>query len=267
MTSTRREFLHYLGLALASAFFSGCLPERGEEAVVPTVAVPTRSTPAPAVDHARRRLLRQYWLRIKDGYPSVWSWSGQDTGTPVMPEPTLSCGSADRCVAEHDAILAEMVRDGELTQAVANKLRAAFHAAADDIFWPPPTVTPSPTPDPLTPTVPPTEAVITTCYMRVAPLNYTAARTNELLEQLRLLSDLAASGTLNQETVDQAYAAIAREIGFLCLSEEEQEAISMAKYVTPVFGSSPTQVPGPDDWMTPEAAEAARFLVELFLEP
>ncbi len=254
MPSNRREFLHYLGLAFVSAALSGCLPKREERTPVQGAAVPSPSPgiPTPVVDHSRRRRLRDCWMRLGDRY----TLRPYTFHTPAV-EPTPSCRSAEQCIAEHDAILAEMVEDGELQQAVADELQAAFRAATDDANWP--------APESWTPQA---EPIIITCYFSTDPVYPRIVRRKkppELIRQVQLLADMTAGGNFSQETIDQAFAAIARDIAFLSLSETEQKAVSEHEIRVPLLHDS--IIPGPEGWLAPRAVQAARFLVGIFLEP
>ncbi len=77
---------------------------------------------------------------------------------------------------------------------------------------------------------------------------------------------MAESGDLDTDTVAQVQASIERDVAFLNLSREDTDALydeliaaAGDNYAFPAFGELDLQV-------TPEAAEAARFLVELLLE-
>ena len=86
------------------------------------------------------------------------------------------------------------------------------------------------------------------------------------MSQAELLEDLSDDATIDQETVARVQAAIEQEIAFLSLSSEERQtlydelkAAAGDSYDYPPFDQLDLEV-------TPEAVEAARFLVELFLE-
>jgi hypothetical protein len=77
---------------------------------------------------------------------------------------------------------------------------------------------------------------------------------------------MAASGDLDQDTVAQAQTAIERDIAFLNLTNAETQVLyeelmvaAGDSYDYPPFSELDLEV-------TPEAAKAARFLVELLLE-
>ena len=77
---------------------------------------------------------------------------------------------------------------------------------------------------------------------------------------------MAERGDLDPVTVAQARAVIERDIAFLGLSDEETQALydeltkaAGGTYAFPAFDELEMEI-------LPEAAEAARFLVELLLE-
>jgi hypothetical protein len=146
-------------------------------------------------------------------------------------------------VAEHRAALDELVAAGELEAAVADELEAAFDAAADHVLW--------------------SNAPIT-CYKPAMP-NYTPTSASQLAQQAELLADLADDTTVDQEIVAKARTVIERDVAFLSLSDEEWQALY--EQLAQAAGES-YDFPDFDDLeleITPEAAEAARFLVELLL--
>jgi hypothetical protein len=145
--------------------------------------------------------------------------------------------------AEHRAALDELVDTGELEAAVADELEAAFDAAADHVLW--------------------SNAPIT-CYKPAMP-DYKPAGAGQLVQQAEILGDLADDATVDQEVVAKVQAAIERDIAFLSLSDEEWQALyeELKKAAGDTY-----DFPDFDDLeleITPEAAEAARFLVELLL--
>ena len=145
--------------------------------------------------------------------------------------------------AEHRAALDELVAAGELEAEVTDELESAFDAAADHVLW--------------------SNAPIT-CYKPAMP-DYTPTSAGRLVQQAEILEGLADDATVDQDVVAQAQAAIERNIAFLALTDEEWQA--MYDELAQAAGDS-YDFPAFDDLeleITPEAAEAARFLVELLL--
>jgi hypothetical protein len=145
--------------------------------------------------------------------------------------------------AEHRAALDELVAAGELEAEVADELEAAFDAAADHVLW--------------------SNAPIT-CYKPAMP-DYAPTSAGQLVQQAELLEDLTDDATVDQEAVARAQAAIERNIAFLAMTDEEWQA--MYDELAAAAGDT-YDFPDFDDLeleITPEAAQAARFLVELLL--
>ena len=145
--------------------------------------------------------------------------------------------------AEHRAALDELVDGGELEAAVADELEVAFDAAADHVLW--------------------SNAPIT-CYKPAMP-DYTPTSADQLVQQAEILEDLANDATVEQDVVAKAQAVIERNIAFLTMTDEEWQALydelaaaTGESYDFPAFDDLELEI-------TPEAAEAALFLVELLL--
>lgn len=101
-----------------------------------------------------------------------------------------------------------------------------------------------------------------TCYEAVM-IDYVPASSNQLLKQAEFL---AQGGDLDPNTVALAQRAIARDVAFLNLSGGEVDALyeklrkaAGDSYDFPSFGEIELDV-------SPEAAQAAQFLVELLLK-
>jgi hypothetical protein len=143
----------------------------------------------------------------------------------------------DQLVADHRAALDDLVAANELDASVAERVQSAFDEAVYHIWH--------------------SNAV--TCYETQGPI-YQAASRGQLVQQANLLAEMAQSGSLASETVALAQAALERDIAFLSLSPTETEAL-YDKLVTP--GGRYPLFDDVDLEIMPQAAEAARFLVEL----
>jgi hypothetical protein len=181
-----------------------------------------------------RERLRQSWMRFD------WlAKEAQDEGGYEQGEQAYN-----QLVADHRASLDELVAAGELDTDVARQVQIAFDAAAYHVWL--------------------SNAPIT-CYEPVI-VDYKPTSSSQLAWQAEILAEMADSGDLDPDTVAQAQAAIERDVAFLNLSGAETQALYdelMAaagdNYTFPTFDELELEV-------TPEAAEAARFLVELLLE-
>jgi hypothetical protein len=150
----------------------------------------------------------------------------------------------EKLAADHRAALDELVAAGELGVAVADQVQVAFTEAAHHVWR--------------------SNAPIT-CYEAVM-MDYTPASSGQLAQQAGLLAEMAKSGDFDPATVAQAQAAIERDIAFLNLSDAGTQAL----YEELIEAAGDTyDFPSLDELdldIPPEAAEAARFLVELLSE-
>jgi hypothetical protein len=143
---------------------------------------------------------------------------------------------------EHRAVLDELVPLDEVRAAVADHVQVAFEAAAYHVWR--------------------ANAPIT-CYEPVM-IDYKPTSSDQLTVQAAILAEMSDDGALEQEVVAQAQAAIERDIAFLSLSTEEV----LALYQEIEKGSLDGSVPSFDEIeleVTPEAVEAAQFLVGLLV--
>jgi hypothetical protein len=221
MSSTRREFIKNVGIALASLAMARCICplKRG-------------GSDGDEGDSVRERL-RQCWLRLDWLAQETQDWDDYERGEQAL----------DQLVADHRVALDELVAAGELDADVADQVGTAFGAAAYHVWR--------------------SNAPIT-CYEPVL-VDYKPTSSSQLAWQAELLVEMAESGDLDLDTVAQAQAAIERDVAFLNLSGEEIEALYDAlieaaggTYAFPPFDELDLEI-------TPEAAAAARFLVELLL--
>lgn len=221
MKTTRRDFMHLLGVTLASLLTSRCTP---------TCYTPT--TLGPTVQKDLWHSLRQPWedldLLARDAHDME---KGQQT--------------LDRLIAEHRAALDALVQSGELDPAIADDLQAAFDGAARHVWR---------------------ANAPMTCYVPAPYPEYRVEGSSDLARQAEILAEMAAQSDLDAETVAQAQASIERDIAFLTMSTEEQQALIDA--VVQASGDSmnwPT-LAELDLEIPPESAEAARILMQLLLE-
>jgi len=220
MPPTRRDFIRYIGLFLASAVARSCGMSRTltarptpsspyvgcylVETVAPETVLPPSSRPA----DARWDPLRDCWYSLDD--PRVQSYEDND----------FIVGLRGR----HQEALDVLVAAGELDAAVAEEIAVAFGQAVAHI-----------------------QRNQVECYIAL-PLEYYPRE--DLLAQAAALEELAAQGNLDPAVVEQARAALARDIEWL---SEFQAG----------------RLPGLPEDVEPNrhAVEAAWILVELLLNP
>lgn len=190
-----------------------------------------RCTGAARHDNTPRGRLRNSWLDLDELAAQAQSGK-KDYGQQALADAT----------AAHRQILDELVTAGELSPEVADHVQAAFDGAAYHVWR--------------------SNAPIT-CYEPVL-IDYRPSSSGQLAQQAALLAELAGSGEVDAVAVAQAHAAIERDITFLNLSSAEVNVLyaqiqaQSAQAGIPDFDQVPLDI-------TPEAAEAARFLVDLLL--
>jgi hypothetical protein len=185
-------------------------------------------------DNSPRGRLRSCWQRFDWLEEQAKDWTDYEKGEKAL----------EQLKTEHRAALDELVAAGELEAAVADEVQNAFDAAAYHVWR---------------------ANCGATCYEPVL-IDYTPTSSAQLVQQAELLADLADDATVDQSAVAQAQAAVERDIAFLSLSHEERQMLydelveaAGGSYDFPSFSELELEI-------TPEAAEAARFLVELLLE-
>jgi hypothetical protein len=266
MSPTRREFIKRVGIALASMVAARCAWPAGKNTPTPEIitcyeAVELTDTPQSteqldqqgviltaiaqgddidpevarlALIAFHRERLRSCWLRFDWLEKQASDWDHSEKGERALAE----------LVSEHRAALDELVTLEELVSDVADLVQEAFAEAAYHVWR---------------------INCGMTCYEPMPGPEYTPYARGQLVQQAEILADLADDATVDQETVARAQAAVEQGIVFLGLSDEEEKALYDAlveaagdTYSYPTFEELELEI-------TPEAAEAARFLVELLL--
>jgi hypothetical protein len=266
MSPTRREFIKCVGIALASLMAARCAWPSRKNTPTPEITcyVPVEPTDIPKsteqldqqgviltavargddVDPevARRALiafhrerLRSCWLRLDWLAEQAQDWSDYEKGEQAL----------EQLKTEHRAALDGLVASDGLGGAVADEVQIAFDAATYHVWR---------------------ANCGMTCYEPLMMPDYTQSGSAQLVGQAELLADLADDAAIDPETVARAQAAVERDIAFLNLSPEEEQTLYDAlmeaageDHNYPTFEELGLEI-------TPEAAEAARFLVELLLE-
>jgi hypothetical protein len=194
--------------------------------------VMARCTPFGGKDVSTRSRLRNCWLRL--------DWLAQQ----AKGDYERGDKAREKLAADHRAALDDLVAAGEVDADVAGGLNTAFGAAINHVLL--------------------SNAPIT-CYEAVL-VDYTPASSDRLAQQADLLAEMAEGGDLDPAIVAQAQAAIERDIAFLNLSDGETQALY--DELIEIAGGT-RDFPSLDELdleVTPDAAKAARFLVELLLE-
>jgi hypothetical protein len=182
-----------------------------------------------------RERLRSCWYSFDWLEKQASDWSDYEKGEKAL----------EQLRDDHRAALDDLVATGELEAAVADEVHIAFEAAAWHVWR---------------------ANCGMTCYEPMAGPEYTPFASSQLVSQAVLLEDLADDASVDQGIVAKAQVAVERDITFLNLTGKEEKALYDALMAA---GGESYNYPPFDDLaleITPEAAEAARFLVELLLE-
>ena len=210
-STTRRDFIKSVGIAIASLVMARCIPSGGKD-----------DSPPGGKDDSPRGRLRHCWLRL--------DWLAQQTREISSPENYEQVEQArDELFAENRAALDDLVAAGELDAAVADQIQVAFAEAAFHAWR---------------------NNAPMTCYVAL-PIEHGAR--DDLLQQAELLREAASD--LDPAVVEEVQAAIARDIAFFEAAAGPEAGFELIEQ----FESGEIEA-------SPEAIEAARFLVELLLE-
>lgn len=252
MELRRRQLMAGFGVALTSFLTLGCGLKRPTPIVTCYAALPPPTpepSPSPAITcytvvpgvtvtptvvvqaDADWQRLRSLWLDLD----TIASNAGDDELGPQV---------RDEYIAEHQTALDHLVDRGVLDTAVAADMQTAYSEAAFHVWR---------------------QNSNITCYVPAPPPDYYVASRAELVTQAQVLEEMATEAALNSDTVAEARAAIERDIAYMAMSGEEQQALaeriiaemgSGGEY--PDLGETGLEVP-------PSSAEAARALVRLLL--
>ena len=191
-----------------------------------------RCSAPPSQDDSARGKLREAWMQLEWlAQQSTGDWERGDQARQEL-------------TAQHRAALDELVGAGELSPEVAEELQAAYDAATYHIYR--------------------SHAPIT-CYEPMI-VDYAPSSSDQLTTQADLLAEMADQADLDPATVSQAQAGIERDIAFLSLSSDERNALYDPLIQAASQGEAIPPFDQVDLEITPEAREAARYLVELLLE-
>ena len=183
----------------------------------------------PGASRPRERL-RDCWLRFEWLAEETKDWKNQERGEKAL----------EGLIADHQQALGELVAAGDLAAPVAEQVQVAFDAAAYHIWR---------------------ANTGATCYEPVI-VDYKPGSSAQLVYQAALLAEMADDGDLDPEAVAQARAAVERDVAFLNMPYEERDAL----YAEIVEHLNERGVPPFEELdleVEPDAAQAARFLVEL----
>ncbi len=225
----RREFMRNLGVALATLLAARCSPF---PTPTPTCYVPLPPTTSGSGGSDDWDALREAWREL-------------DVLAGDAPDLERGEATRDRLMADHRAALDALVAADELDAAVADDLQVAFSSAAYHVWR--------------------ANSPIT-CYEPMAAPDYRVEGSSDLARQADVLAEMAASSSVDPATVAEAQASIERDIAFLTMTSEDQQALIEAvmqaagdTWDWPSLAQVELDIP-------PESLQAAQILVALLLE-
>jgi hypothetical protein len=228
MTPTRREFIREFGIILASFIAAGCVPR-----TTPTATLAPTSTAPGSGDGSPRERLRSCWL----GFEWLSSEVREDweQGNRAM----------HRMTSNHRTALNKLIAAGEISTAVADEVQMAFEEGAYDALRRPSLTSMSSGPS---------------CYLP-SPLGMKAMGVRgDLVHRAEILSKMAEGGEMSPDAVANAQAAVARDIAFF-----DAVAALQSKGDWEAEEDILEQLETSGVETSPEAIEAAKFLVDLLL--
>jgi hypothetical protein len=184
-------------------------------------------------DSSPRGRLRGCWLGLDDLAKSAADTDDYERGQREL----------ERLVDDHRAALDDLVAGDELALDVSDQVQTAYAAAAHHVWR--------------------ANAPIT-CYEAVM-VDYTPFSSGQLEQQAVALAEMADASDVDPEVVARAQAAIERDVAFLNLSSTERNAL-YDEIIAHIDSDGVPSFEQIDLEITPEAAQAAQFLVDLFLE-
>jgi hypothetical protein len=144
--------------------------------------------------------------------------------------------------ADHRAALDELVTAGELSASVADLVQESYGAAVYHVWR---------------------SSAPMTCYEPVI-VDYRPSSAGILVQQSEMLAQIAAQGTIEPETLAKAQTALEHDMAFYDLSDADVQALY--ERVLEESREAGQSIPSFDELqleLTPDAREAARFILEL----
>lgn len=242
MQPTRREFMRSVGVMLASLLTARCVSqptcyEPIPPTHTPTPLMPTCYTVVPTPMPSPPAVKESDWDRLRA------SWHNLDHLARDAPDLERGEKTRERLVVDHRKALDNLVKAGAFDSAIADEMQAAFEGAAYHVWR--------------------ANAPIT-CYESVP--YYQVEGSSDLARQADLLAEMAEKSAIDEATVAQAQAAIERDVAFLAMSAEDQQALVEVVVRAAGEGGDLPTLAELDMGIPPESVEAARILVELLLE-
>ncbi len=219
-----------LGIGLASLLSTRCSslfsPTCYEPAPLTTTPAGSFGGTAKTPEHER---LRRCWLEL------------DELAERTQNDSELGMQASQELIDAHRTALDALVAAGALSAEVADLIQLAFKEAAGHVWA--------------------TYAPLM-CYREATP-NYHPVSSGDLVRQAELLAE---SSDVDPDTIALAQTAIARDMAFLGMSTEEIQALYRQISQEHASGTPYPHFEEIDLDVSPQAAQAAQFLVELLLE-
>jgi len=178
------------------------------------------------------------WDRLRD------AWAGLDELARDAKDYEKGDKTRGKLVSDHLAALDGLVRSGELDASTAGDIHLAFESAAGHVWR--------------------ANAPIT-CYVPAPYPQYRVMGASDLAQQSEILAEMAARSDMDPATVAQAQASIERDIAFLSLSSDDEQALIEALQQSPDGIWAYPTLEALNLEIPPDAVAAARVLVDALL--
>ena len=227
MSINRRDFVKLVGVSLASLVLAGCRLPLPASCYAPIV-------PTDYPFNARSRL-RRCWMSF-----DLLAGETIDEASQGGTENSLG----QLLNNEHRQALDELVTAGDLTPAVADLVQEAYAAAVYHVWR--------------------LNAPIT-CY-EPSFVDYAPASAGVLVQQSKILSEIAGAGTIDRETLAKARIALEHDMAYYSLTDAQVASLYERLVVewqsqmqnTPAFENLNLEI-------TPDAQTAAQFIISLLV--
>ncbi len=181
-----------------------------------------------------RERLRRLWFRFGELAEQTRAWSDAEDKL------------GQSLIADHRSELDAMVASGALSAPAADLVQEAYAAAVYHVWR--------------------SNAPIT-CYEPMM-VDYAPSGAAALVQQAEILGDLSGQGTIDPATLAKAQTALEHDVAFFQLTNDETQALY--KRVLEANQDGGTPIPSFDALdleLTPDAREAAHFILDLLANP
>ena len=237
MSLSRRDFMKLFGVAAASLLLTRCRGS-GPPVTCYTPMPPPTPTPTDLASLPARRRLQACWYSFD--VLAAQTRSGENAGGDSWDDPL-----GEQLGTQHRSALDELVAAGELSAPVADLVQEAYAAAIFHVWR---------------------SNVMITCYEPMI-VDYAPTGAAALVQQAEVLEAAAAAGTIDPGTIARVQAALEHDLAYYALSDADLQALYDRIIADIQAGTEePPSFDALELELTPEAQEAADFIVELLTE-